>query len=203
MVASNTTPGTMVGMTDSTFTKHTVATDALDTLGTVISSTESRDAIHLAVEPIEAAQTLGPGDHVMIKDGQAWRAPHGNGLGIVDPFLGDVVKKGQWFWLVVYPRTITSLKHVWEHPAFPGVGNSKSVSEAWLRGFVGTLDAQPYDGQSLFDALIESALSSEYRMAFGFDIVGEIPPEFYEHVERYTGVKIPADDRPEYFRCAC
>lgn len=96
-------------------------TDALASLGTIIKETEKRDAIHLAVEPVIAGDRLLPGDHILLdpNNGKAFRAPLNQGLGIVDPFLGQVIQPGERFWLVVYPRQITSLRHVWEHPAFP------------------------------------------------------------------------------------
>lgn len=106
--------------------KHTVSTDALDTLGTCpIPENSGRDAIHLAVEPAIAGQLLMAGDRVKIVDGVAVaRVNNGDSddaTGIVDPFLvrPGFVEKGQKFWFVVLPRTITSLRHVWSHPAFP------------------------------------------------------------------------------------
>jgi hypothetical protein len=93
--------------------KRTVSTDALETLGTLITPAEKRDAIHLAVNPTKAKQNLRPGQDVGI-DGTI-----NNPVGIVDPFLKRPVKEGEWFWLVVYPRQINSLRHVWTHPAFP------------------------------------------------------------------------------------
>ncbi len=108
-------------MSQTSHTKHTVSTDALDTLGNLIDETASRDAIHLAVEPIMADHSLFPGIHVGITDeGKASRyvSPH---VGIVDPFLKEMVRKDERFWLIVYPRQITSLRHVWTHPAFDAV----------------------------------------------------------------------------------
>ena len=104
--------------------KHTVATDALDTLGTIIGEGEKRDAIHLAVEPVVAGQSLRPGEHVNLGrraggDAVAWLAAPGHGVGIVDPFLLKPISQGERFWLIVYPRQITSLRHVWSHPSFP------------------------------------------------------------------------------------
>lgn len=99
-------------------------TDALATLGTIINAGEKRDAIHLAVEPVIAGEDLFPGEHIGLVDGNAFRH---NGdsldskiklLGIVDPFLDMPVAKGERFWLIVYPRQITSLRHVWAHPDF-------------------------------------------------------------------------------------
>lgn len=99
--------------------KHTPSTDALETLGNIILPTEKRDAIHLAVDPAFSREYLNPGDHVrIIAKGQVSRCAIGAGHGIVDPFLRHPVQPGEYFWLVVYPREITSLRHVWSHPAF-------------------------------------------------------------------------------------
>lgn len=99
--------------------KHTPSTDALETLGNIIQPTEKRDAIHLAVDPAYSDNYLNPGDHVrIVSPGKVVRCGIGAGHGIVDPFLRHPVEPGEYFWLVVYPREITSLRHVWSHPAF-------------------------------------------------------------------------------------
>jgi hypothetical protein len=89
-------------------------------LGQLIDSPQERDAIHVAVAPVEAAEDLSPGQHIGIRlDGRAsskGTAP----IGIVDPFLKAKVPTGKRFWLFLYPYTIQSLRHHWEHPAFDG-----------------------------------------------------------------------------------
>jgi hypothetical protein len=100
--------------------KRSVHTDALATLGTIIGANEARDAIHLAVEPVIAKTKLQPGMHVGLINGIA-SPDYQPFLGIVDPFLERHVPAGERFWLVVYPRQITSLRHVWTHPAFDSV----------------------------------------------------------------------------------
>src|SRR5262245_28136818 len=113
---------------------RSVATDALATLGMIIDEGAGRDAIHLAVEPIEAAEKLFPGQAIGLVDSKA-SANAPVKVGIVDPFLDTPVFPGQRFWLVVYPRTIESLRHVWTHPAFADTAppkSDKTKSEAWL-----------------------------------------------------------------------
>jgi hypothetical protein len=91
---------------------------------------EKRDAIHLAVEAVEAGIDLKPGQRIGIIKGVAY--PDGWHLsksapfamtakyhGIVDPFLTNGPKKGERFWFVMKPREVRSLRHVWEHPDFP------------------------------------------------------------------------------------
>src|SRR5580698_4671880 len=98
--------------------KRSVSTDALETLGTIIDERAGRDAIHLAVEPVVAGETLIAGADVgFLEDGTVGGSAK-TLLGIVDPFLKSPVLSGERFWLVVYPRQITSLRHVWTHPAF-------------------------------------------------------------------------------------
>lgn len=99
--------------------KRSVSTDALETLGMIHFKPEARDAIHLAVEPVEAEEDLLPGEHINVHNGKAYRAMPGKGFGIVDPFLLKPVKLGERFWFIMYPRQVRSLRHVWEHPAFP------------------------------------------------------------------------------------
>lgn len=104
--------------------KRTPHTDALDTLGSVIGPNEKRDAVHLAVVPAVAAHRLYPGDHVGFYYGTNTAVKvTGNGapkrIGIVDPFLEGRIEKGDMFWLMIYPRKITSLRHVWTHPDVP------------------------------------------------------------------------------------
>jgi hypothetical protein len=105
-------------MSAPTGDNRSVSTDALATLGTIIDASQKRDAIHLAVEPVVAGESLMPGDHITVEDGIATATETGAGLGIVDPFLKGRVRKGERFWFVMYPRMVHSLRHVWSHPAF-------------------------------------------------------------------------------------
>lgn len=86
-------------------------------VGNLIDTNDARrDAIHVAVAPVEAAEDLLPGQHVGLVAGRA--SAEAESIGVVDPFLTSPVLKGQRFWLFLYPNTVTSLRHVWTHPAF-------------------------------------------------------------------------------------
>jgi hypothetical protein len=90
-------------------------------LGQLIDNGDRRrDAIHIAVAPVTAAERLSPGQHVgLIEQGNLELVgPSECSIGVVDPFLMREVEPGQRFWLFLYPGTITGLRHVWTHPAF-------------------------------------------------------------------------------------
>jgi hypothetical protein len=188
--------------------KRSVATDALDTLGTApLDEHQKRDAIHLAVEPVIAGERLKPGERITVTDGIASSADDDDVLGIVDPFLTRAVRKGQRFWFVMLPRTIKSLRHVWAHPAFPDeVGTSakqpasKEASERWLREFIDRSNCPSYE-VVLGVIARGSALDREYLHFDGSDAHGDIPPEFWDHVEVVLGRKV--EHRPAYFSCSC
>lgn len=186
---------------------RTPHTDALDTLGSIISKEESRDAIHLAVEPAIAGRRLKAGDHVgFLNDGSF--GPCNDPVGIVDPFLTTTVSPGQRFWLVIYPRQITSLRHVWSHPAFdsqsivepPTMSTMVSRSIVWITEYAEELGFS-------YDEMIQGAkdyLAYGDSLCGGDDMEGNwTSDEFWDHFEVATGGEVDDDDRGNFFRCSC
>lgn len=93
-------------------------------LGELVGDGAGRDAVHVAIVPMRALRLLQPGERLT--------------NGIVDPFLTAPVEPGQRFYLLLFPGTVTSLRHVWEHPAYPSepVPAKKCRSEADVWGDV-------------------------------------------------------------------
>ncbi len=88
-----------------------------------------RDAIHIAVAPVTAAEKLKPGDHVGLveEDSRELVGRCEDCVGIVDPFLKADVEPGQRFWLFLYPNTVTAMRHAWSHPSFQARFKSDGV----------------------------------------------------------------------------
>jgi hypothetical protein len=199
---------------------------ALNTLGTCPIPDLGRDAIHLAVVPAIAGDPLWAGEHVSYdpKTQFAKRVIHTDpdAVGIVDPFLSVPVKEGVRFWLIVYPRTIESLRHVWTHPAFPAEARVDSIhvthvrrefsatpqeSEQWLRAYISDHmrldDNEDSDWRDTITSFIAKAVNStdDYLVVKGIEANGEIPVVFWDHVENYAGK--PVVNRARYFSCSC
>lgn len=103
-------------------------------LGELITDVRRRDAIHIAMCPVIAGEALNPGEEIGILSqtkvgnqqfivvvGKNYKTDLPNKikmLGIVDPFLPMSVWKDDKFWMLLFPNTITNLRHEWEHPHF-------------------------------------------------------------------------------------
>jgi hypothetical protein len=190
--------------------KRSTHTDALATLGTIITD-GGRDAIHLAVEPVVAGESLGRGEHIGIVNGKAFSSaqnPKIKLLGIVDPFLDGDVAPGEKFWLIVYPRQITSLRHVWEHPDFLQVEDKPKIdtesefhkSQAWITTFADQID-QTYN--RLMNAADQWVEYEEYTYdnSESYKDHWDKFPEFWTHYEVVRG-KAPKS-KESFFTCSC
>ncbi len=119
----------------------------------------------------------------------------------------------------MYPRKITSLRHVWAHPAFLDEPETSApaayknpidvkASEEWLRAFCREHDTPSYEellkavrGEVIREGYGPCELTDEYFSIQGTEAHCEIPDEFWDHLEAVTGLRnLP---RPTYFTCSC
>jgi hypothetical protein len=195
--------------------------DALATLGTIIDEHAGRDAIHIAVEPVEAGEPLLPGQRITLKGNRAFLANQGENIGIVDPFLDQPVYTGERFWMLLLPRTITSLRHVWKHPFFDKQEENKdkfrrAEAENWMRNYLESHNDNP-GFELIYKAVMQGGnttvldddddeytgirFDGEYLHVSGRDAHGEIDPKFWDMMEILTGRKMT--NRPTHFSCGC
>lgn len=194
-------------------------------LGSLVGPDAKRDAVHVAVFPVQAGERLRPGDEVELFDGKAFRLDRLNLAGIVDPFLQETVHKDEWFYLCIKPGTVTSLRHAWTHPNFPDeeipgtmnhakvnrkiqsilemAGPSEAESEKWLRDYaVRFTDGGDFEHcfQQLISGLVNGRL---FRLGRDLHDLSELSDvdELKLHAENYLGIKIDWNDYE--FSCSC
>lgn len=185
-------------------------------LGSIITTEQQRDAVHIAVCPVVSHWTeLEPGAHVaMSPDGAIMpTSEHPDPIGVVDPYLREPVKAGQRFWLFLYPGSITSLRHEWSHPGLRDLGKderakaaSVDASRLWLEGLA------KQSGTDL-DTLLHAALQDDsYSLSetdaddlnSKFESNEVLCETFWGHVETYTGRPAPKHVRKyTHFSCSC
>lgn len=171
---------------------------------------DERDAIHIATAAVFATEDLNPGDHVgfVTKDndkmGRSELAP----VGIVDPFLPKPVKKGERFWVFLYPGTIQSLRHNWSHPSFDVRQQLiRAIEETPAKKRMKAFAASLSGGGATFEELIDRATAyvngGEY-WSEGDRFEGQcLYGEFWDDFEELTGLKVPEGGRYSFFSCSC
>ena len=191
-------------------------------LGQLANENSQRDAIHIAIAPVVAATNLKPGAHVGLDNNGEATGTTDFPIGIVDPFLSHKVLRGETFYLLLYQNTVTGMRHHWSHPSFEdnkivesSFEYTKEESEKWLRAFINDSECPTYDevlaaatggelsimSPEYYDTAYEN--DGEYLHFSGRDAHGNIPPEFWDHIENVTGIKIPKNKRASYWSCSC
>lgn len=191
---------------------HKVTTDALETLGTILPSEQGRDAIHLAVISVEASHDLRPGERIEIRAGEAYSADT-QCHGIVDPFLRKTVLAGEFFWCVINPRTINSLRHVWTHPELPDEsplhsssrdGDAEQTARRAIHAIavdLGVSDEALMKGAAHW---LEGDGGYDNYMHFGYDLnYGWDMEAFWSAYALLTGKDVPEGMRGSFFSCSC
>lgn len=180
------------------------------TIGNKLKGDEPKDAIHFALACVKANNDVVPGEHVKYDKATNTILSCGlitvEAIGIVDPFLKETVKKGEYCWLFLYPQTITNLRHQWSHPAFDNTlvevnkEKERKEAESWLRLYI-----LRYEGD--YDEVIQ-AIQNKDIAGFGRDIDYEHfrdnKSEFWQKVEVVLDRKLSDEHKEKViFRCGC
>lgn len=160
----------------------------LKSIGTILKKQQERDAIHVAVLCAKAEEHLVQGTTVKVENGLARHAKRAEAIGIVDPFLTKGVEPGQYFWVHIFPGTVTGMRHHYELPAVDGgkkpEPDAKSV--AWLEAYA---DMTKTDYATLIEKVTEfvnngcswATMDNEHNYY-------EVPDEFWTHFKVVTGL---------------
>jgi hypothetical protein len=168
-------------------------------LGSLVDETAERDAIHIAIAPVVAADKLYPGQEVGLNDkGEAVNSD--TPVGIVDPFLKGPVFPPQRFYLCLFPQTVTGMRHHWQHPAFADAKPDVTASKAWIENMASQCGVS-------YDDVIDAATTGDYiHMGENErykDVYWNNADEFWRHFEIVTGTSVHPEDRPSLFSCSC
>lgn len=169
------------------------------TLGLILGDAEYRDAVHIALAPVVAAQVLSPGEHIgLTDDGKAARVE--KCIGIVDPFLKKEVRAGERCWLFLYPNSIVALRHEWTHPSFPAEEGTKAASQKWLDNYAKEIGITAYELKSGAQDFLESG---EYICEGGRWEGFRLHEDFWKHYQNATGTVVPESKQWSFFTCSC
>lgn len=172
-------------------------------LGTTPHRSVERDAVHVAFFCGVAGCRLDPGEHVGFVDGKISRDAE-KCIGITDPFLKKITKKGDAVIVCLYPGTVHGMRHHWGHDVVdslpPMAISDKEQSEQWLRAAAIQLGVN-------YDQIVAewSPLENDDYINNGEDIRNiwcDIEDEFWKHHKIVTGRDIPKDRRGG-FTCSC
>ena len=169
-----------------------------------------KDAVHVAVVPVEAAVPLMTGERIGLDSEGKASSEVQNKIGIVDPFLSRrAVAAGEKFYLFLFPGTITSLRHVWTHPVFdkdiqpePTLSDVE-YSERWLKDYAARMN--DYDSPEQASRRLMEGLRSGELFSHGSDLHCfadlDDPDELKKHAEIVLG--IPINWSNFTFSCSC
>lgn len=196
-------------MSNDAFNRNRTKEARLGHLITEPGEQNQRDAVHIAVVPVEATTRLARGQEIGVTaDGKKSVVGSGVLVGIVDPFLVLDVMPGETFWLFLFQGSVNTLRHEWTHDAFPSAhpnvvtkvqDTAKVIAEARMKKF-----AEEECGWTISHLLDEAESAIEYGEGIHMGQTEGVVayPEFMEDFAVLTGKDVTGKSEP-YFTCSC
>jgi hypothetical protein len=182
-------------------------------LGQLIVGEAERDAVHVAVVPVTAGIPLDPGTPVGIMADLAWPAPgtkNVESIGVVDPFLKAPVKKGERFYLFLYPGSAIGLRHVYRHPVLDAALIRQETMEAlnapaveYMRKCAKLIDMTYSDLTEALSKYVDYGETTDVNMDQSNNSMDIEWPKLWAAWGVVTGSAMPKDPKEEPFNCKC
>ncbi len=184
-----------------------------DQLGKLIEGEACRDAIHIAIAPVIAAGDILPGQEIGF-DACGGVSHDAKPVGIADPFLDEPIHKGQKFYVLLFPNTITGITHQWQHPAFAEQEENKSSDHAeskmWLMAFAKTIEISYSELLEAAKTWIRTSEDSEWG-GDHYVFRNQTPDECYQqleemwkHLKNINEFEVPLRVMEDHiFTCSC
>lgn len=171
----------------------------------IFNDNEQRDAIHVAIAPVTAAERLHPGERINFVRGSTTHVEASpDAIGVVDPFLARAVEPEQRFFMCLFPGTIASLRHEWTHPRMPTATASVDARMAEAITFIEQVAHRAgLDYDEVMAAAEDYLVSGVYLCQGGRWEGFDFPLEFWDWYAIVTGENVPEDDRGSFFSCSC
>lgn len=197
-------------------------------LGRLIQGAASKDAVHIAVAPVQSRKPLERGQLVKFDYGDP--SPYDDdgyyvvpadkrseALGYVDIYLEKDPEAEERFYVMLFPGTVLSMKHVWTHPLFHGknlpLANQAAIAQA--NAEIARIAEDVYSGNGYYSN--PGGLTAADLVSAAKDYVnhGEywnegplfegvyLDQRFWEHYELATGQLVPEGKRGSFFTCSC
>jgi len=157
-----------------------------------------RDAVHIALAPVYAAEDLRPGQPVgFVKPGNTQLVGQSVLIiGVIDPYLAcHYVKKGERCWLFIMPGTIMGLRHEWTHPEF-------DQTYKLIEAFAKKIDYPVEDLMEAANKWVETGEETHLDFDSPYAERGEWA-SFWENFTALTGKHVENPTTEGIFVCAC
>lgn len=171
-------------------------------VGRLLFDKGQRDAIHVAIAPVTAIEPLEPGQHIGLTGNQDHVCSNARVLiGVVDPFLKRTVCVGEKFYMFLYPKTVTGMRHHWDHPSFSEntiypENDMINHHEKWLRDYADEIEI---DLAVLMDAARKFIEHGQFLCDGGkLEGIGT-KDEFWFHYNALKGTT----GEGNFFTCSC
>jgi len=180
-----------------------MAKDNAQTIGSLVLHAGVRDAIHVPIISVTAAETLSRGESVSINAAME-AAPCIGGIGVVDPYLSaQQVAKGEKVWILIRPGSISTLTHQWTHRLLPEA--EAQIPDTELAGDRLREFAERELGwtlEKMLEKIEDVRNGGDPAVDWGFEGVS-VYETFWDDFVKYTGKPDPNEEAQHFFFFHC
>ena len=171
-----------------------------------------RDAVHIAVVPVNISQGCYAGSSVKIMNNTAYPCSENERIGIVDPFLSEAyIGENKKAFVFLNPGSISSLVHLWTHPdlddeAAPAAKKEETEAQWAKRRISECAEVFGLSSSRLIKFMTEWVEYKEYAYMGNNESYSSLTKEDFSDMWKAFRIITGNEKEPEhqhFFTCSC